>query len=162
MGMENGGKWSAEKRKLHINILKLLTVKNTICFYKRENNQCISYSDRQYNCPLAPSENGRYDKQKTSRFKQGHLEISDIEADQNYCRISPKYFEHKSRLAVSSQQGLLGMKVIPNNIPTLEMPMIHLFASRLSNQIAKYFAWKQYQHSLAMDAIQQEWNQKIL
>ena len=28
MGMETGGKWSAEKWKLHINILELLAVKN--------------------------------------------------------------------------------------------------------------------------------------
>ena len=40
--------------------------------------------------------------------------------------------------------------------------MIDLFASRLSNQIAKYFAWKSEPHSLAADAVQQEWNQKIL
>ena len=40
----------------------------------------------------------------------------------------------------------------------LEMPGIDLVASRLSNQIAKYFAWKQDPHSLATDAIQQEWN----
>ena len=77
-----------------------------------------SYPDRQYNFPLVPSENGKYDRQGTCRFKQGHLEISDIEADHNYCRISPRYSEHKSRLAVSSQQGLLGMEVISNSIPT--------------------------------------------
>ena len=39
------------------------------------------------------------------------------------------------------------------------MPMIDLFASRLSNQIAKYFAWKPDPHSLATDAMKQEWNQ---
>ena len=35
-------------------------------FYKRENNQCNSYPDRQRNCFLVPSENGRYDRQYTS------------------------------------------------------------------------------------------------
>ena len=87
-------------------------------FYKRENNQCNSYPDRQHNLPLIPSENGGYDRQDTSRFKQGHLETSDTEADHNYCRISPRYSEHKSRLAVSSQQALLVMEVVSNNIPT--------------------------------------------
>ena len=42
------------------------------------------------------------------------------------------------------------------------MSLIDLFASRLSNQIAKYFAWKPDRHSLATDAMQQEWNQKLL
>ena len=89
-----------------------------LSFYKRENNQCNSYPDRQHNCPLVPSENGRYDRQDTCRFKQGHLEISDIEADHDYCRISPRYSEHKSILAVSSRQGLRGMEVISKSIPT--------------------------------------------
>ena len=40
--------------------------------------------------------------------------------------------------------------------------MIDLFDSRLSNQTAKYFAWKPDPHSLAMDAMQQQRNQKIL
>ena len=44
----------------------------------------------------------------------------------------------------------------------MRMPVIDLFASRLSNHIAKYFAWKPDPHSLAMDAIQQECNQEIL
>ena len=42
------------------------------------------------------------------------------------------------------------------------MPVIDLFAFRLSNQIAKYFAWKRDPHSLATDAMQREWNQEIL
>ena len=87
-------------------------------FHKRENNQCNSNPNRQHNCPVVPSENLRYDRQDTCRFKQGHLEISDIEVNHNYCRISPRYSEHKSRLAVSSQQGLFEMEVISNNIPT--------------------------------------------
>ena len=71
-------------------------------FYKRENNQCNSYSYRQHNCPLVPSENVRYDRQDTSKFKQRHLEMSGVEADHSSCRIPPRYSEHKSRLVVSS------------------------------------------------------------
>ena len=44
----------------------------------------------------------------------------------------------------------------------MRMPLIDLFASRLSDQIAKYFAWIPDPHSLATNAMQQEWNQKIL
>ena len=80
-----------------------------LSFYKRKNNQCNSYPDQQHNYPLVPSENGRYDRHNTCRFQQGHLGISDIEADHDYCRITPRYSEHKSKLAVSSQQGLVGM-----------------------------------------------------
>ena len=44
----------------------------------------------------------------------------------------------------------------------LGIPVIDLFASRLFNQIAKYFAWKPDPHSLGTDAMQQEWDQEIL
>lgn len=40
--------------------------------------------------------------------------------------------------------------------------MIDLLTSRLSNEIAKYFAWKPGPDSLATDAMQQEWNQEVL
>ena len=42
------------------------------------------------------------------------------------------------------------------------MPVIDLFASRLSNQITKYFAWKPDPQCLDTDVMQQEWNQEIL
>ena len=42
------------------------------------------------------------------------------------------------------------------------MPVIDLFTSMLSNQIEKYFSWKPNPHSLATDAMQQEWNLGIL
>ena len=39
------------------------------------------------------------------------------------------------------------------------IPVIDLFASRLSNQIAKDFAWKPDPHSLATNAMEKEpWN----
>ena len=41
------------------------------------------------------------------------------------------------------------------------MPVIDLFTSRLCNQIGKCFASKPDPHSLATDAMQQEWNQEI-
>ena len=117
MGIKTGGKWSVEERKFQINILELLVVKNPFLAFTKE--KAINAVDIQTNCcPLIPSENGRYGRQDTCRYKQGHLEVSDIEADHNYCRKSPRYSEHKSRLAVSSQQGLLGIEVISNSIPT--------------------------------------------
>ena len=36
MGMETGGKWSVEERKLHINILELLALKNAILAFTKE------------------------------------------------------------------------------------------------------------------------------
>ena len=42
------------------------------------------------------------------------------------------------------------------------MSAIDLFASRFSNQIAKCFTWKPDPHSLATEAMQQEWNQESL
>ena len=92
---ETEGKWSVEKRKLHINILELLAVKNAILAFTKEKTINAIHIQTDNTTALLP-------RQDSCRFKQGHLEISDIEADYNYYRISPRYSEHKSRLAVSS------------------------------------------------------------
>ena len=94
------------------------------------------------------------------------MEVSATEAVHTYCWISLRYFEYKSILEVSWQQEPLGVEVIPNSNPTYIpknwIKMIDLLTSRLSNEIAKYFAWKPDPHSLATDAMQQEWNQEVL
>ena len=119
MGMETGREMV--RRRVEIAYKYPRTHSGEEChlsFYRRENNRCNSYQDRQHNFPLIPSENGRYDRQDACRFKQSHLEISDIEVDHNYWRISTRYSEHKSRWAVSLQQELLRMGVISSSIPT--------------------------------------------
>ena len=156
MGIKTGGKWSVEERKFQINILELLVVKNPFLAFTKE--KAINAVDIQTNCcPLIPSENGRYGRQDTCRYKQGHLEVPDIEADHNYCRKSPRYSEHKSRLAVSSQQGLLGIEVISNSIPTYFPENGDASDSSVCFQIiqlnSQIFAWKPDRHSLATDAM---------
>ena len=49
------------------------------------------------------------------------------------------------------------MEVFSNIIPTY-LP----FASTLSNQIVKHFAWKSDPQSLSANAMQQKWNQEIV
>ena len=119
MGMETGREMV--RRRVEIAYKYPRTHSGEEChlsFYRRENNRCNSYQDRQHNFPLIPSENGRYDRQDACRFKQSHLEISDIEVDHKYWRISTRYSEHKSRWAVSLQQELLRMGVVSSSIPT--------------------------------------------
>ena len=41
-----------------------------------------------------------------SILKQGNLEISAFKANHNYCRISPRYFEHKIKLSCHSKDVL--------------------------------------------------------
>ena len=38
--------------------------------------------------------------------KQGHLQISAFKADRNYCRISPRYFEHLNRFSFHNKDFL--------------------------------------------------------
>ena len=97
---------------------RTLAVKNAILAFTKEKiiNAVDSQTGNTTTLSSLVKMGGTTDK-TLIRFKQGHLKVSDIEADYNHCRISPRYSEHKSRLAVSSQQGLLGMKVISNSIP---------------------------------------------
>ena len=100
------------------------------------------------------------------RFKQGHLKVSDIEADHNYYKISPRYSEHKSRLAVLSQQEPLGMKVISNSIPRYLPENGDASDRSLCFHIIQWYSkiscLETDTHSLAIDAMQQECNQGIL
>ena len=107
MGMETGGKWSIEERKLQRNILELLVVKNAILPFTKEKtiNPIHILTDNRIALSYLLKMEGTTGK----TLKQGHLEIFDTEADHNYCRISPRYSEHNR---------LLGMEVIPNSIPT--------------------------------------------
>ena len=145
----------SRREELHRNILELLVVKNAILPFTKE--KTINPIHIQTDNTIALSYLLKMEGTTDKTLKQGHLEIFDIEADHNYCRISPRYSEYKR---------LLGMEAIPNSIPTYlpenGMPVIDLFASRLSNQIEKHFAWKPDPHSLATDAMQQEWNQEII
>ena len=52
------GKWSVEERKLHINILELVAVKNAISAYtKKKKNQFNLYSHPQYNWAVRQKRN---------------------------------------------------------------------------------------------------------
>ena len=100
-------KWSVEERKLHRNILELLVVKNAILPFTKE--KTINPIHIQTDNTIALSYLLKMEGTTDKTLKQGHLEIFDIEADHNYCRISPRYSEYKR---------LLGMEAIPNSIPT--------------------------------------------
>ena len=107
MRMVTREKWSVEERKLHRNILELLVVKNAILPFTKE--KTINPIHIQTDNTIALSYLLKMEGTTDKTLKQGHLEIFDIEADHNYCRISPRYSEHKR---------LLGMEAIPNSIPT--------------------------------------------
>ena len=51
-------------------------------------------------------------------MKQRNLEVSLETPDQNYCRTPSKFFESRSRLAVSKQQGLIRMETLSKSIST--------------------------------------------
>ena len=84
-----------------------------ILAFAKKNNQCNLYSHWH---SLGHSENRRYNRQESSRIKQGNLEVSATEAVHTYCWISLRYFEYKSILEVSWQQEPLGVEVIPNSV----------------------------------------------
>ena len=54
---------------------------------------------------------------QTSNSDTAYLGIAAVEMDQNYYRLFPTHFKHKSSLAVLSEQVLFRVEIIPNKAP---------------------------------------------
>ena len=159
MVMETEGKWFIEERKPHINIVEFLAVNNDILAFTRE-KKINAIHIQQHNCPLVPSENGSYDRHDTSRFKQGHLKKQITITLEYLPGILNTRADWQSQHSKDFSEWKLSLIVkLSPYLPENGFAVIYLFASRSSNQIAKYFAWKPDPHSLATDATKQEWNQ---
>ena len=59
-----------------------------------------------------------------------------------------------SRYSKDFSEWKLSPIVFQHICQKMGIPVVDLFASRLSNEIAKYFAWKPDPHSLATDTMQ--------
>lgn len=81
--------------------------------YQNEEPTIYSHSNRQHNGSCLSIENGGYKGPETSQSEQRNLELFNFTSDHNYSRIHSKQVECEGRLAVSSQQGLLGMEARP-------------------------------------------------
>ena len=167
MGMEIGGKWSVEKRELHINILELLAVKNAILAFTNEKtiNAIHIQTDNTPALSHLLKMGGTTDKTLVDLSKDiwKYLILKQITITAEYLPgILNTRADWQSRHSKDFSEWKLSSIVFQHISEKMEMPVIDLFASRLSNQIAKYFAWKPDPHSLAADAMQQEWNHEIL
>ena len=166
-GYGNWGKWSVEERKLHLNILELLAVKNAILAFTKEKtiNAIRIQTDNTTTLSYLLKMGGRTDKTLVDLSKDiwKYLILKQITITAEYLPgiLNTKAY-WQSRHGKDFAEWKLSPRVFQHICQKMGMPVIDLFASRLSNQIAKYFAWKPDPHSLTTDAMQQEWNQGIL
>ena len=167
MGMETGRKWSVEERKLHINILELLAVKNAILAFTKEKTidaihiQTDNTTALSYLLKMGGTTNKTLVDLSKDIWK--YLILQQITITAEYVPgILNARADWQSRHSKDFSEWKLSPIVFQHICQKMGMPVIDLFASRLSNQIAKYFAWKPGPHILVTDAMQQERNQGIL
>ena len=87
-------------------------------FHQEPSKHSHSFSDRQYNCNFLSIENGGNKKSGIIGSFQGNLEISDIQRDHDYSRISPWNPEQISRLGVTEPYKQLRMDSSSINLST--------------------------------------------
>jgi hypothetical protein len=82
-----------------------------------------SLEDRQHNCVVISSEDGRDPKSDYDRDSKTNLGIPSGSGDHDYCRMDSFPSEHNSRLGIEEHQGLGGMEAFhgnfPKSVPTL-------------------------------------------
>ena len=122
-------------------------------------DESYSFPNRQYNRLVLSCEDGGNQKQVFNRIIK--REVSPTPWDHNYCRISSKLHESGARFAVKKLKRSFRVELLPQVFQRicqikgkLEMD---LFASRLSEQLPRYIAWKPDPYSQGTDAMQQIW-----
>ena len=162
IGIETGGKWSVQDRKLHVNILELLAVKNVILTFTKEKtiNAIHTQTDNATAFSYLLKMGGTTDNTlldiSKDIWKYLILKQSTITAEY-LADIMNTRADWQSRHSKDSSEWKLSPIVFQHICQKMGIPVIDLFASKLSNQIAKHFAWKPDPHSLDTDAMQQEW-----
>ena len=150
MGMETGRKWLVEEKKIYMNTQKLPTVKNGILSFTKMKPTGITYiqSDNLTAILYLLKMGCKRDKKLVDLSKDvwENLLLKQI-------TITAEYLPGiLSTRADWSQQKPLRVEIISKIFTRkIRMPITELFAFRLSNQIAKHFAWKPDPNSLDTD-----------
>ena len=161
-------KWSIVLRKLHLNIRERLAVKHVILAIKKEKTISAIYIQTDNTIALSYLlKMGGGTTEKTlldlNRDIWKYLILKQI-------TINAEYFpgilniraDWQSRYSKDFSEWKLSPIVFQHICQKMGIPVIDLFASRLSNETAKYFAWQPDPHSLATDTMQHKWDQEIL
>ena len=152
---------------MHLNILELLAVKHVILAIKKEKTINAIYIQTDNTTALSYLLKMGGTTEKTlldlNRDIRKYLILKQITITAEYLPgILNIRADWWSRYSKDFSEWKLSPIVFQHICQKMGIPVIDLFASRLSNEIAKYFAWQPDPHSLATDTIQHEWDQEIL
>jgi len=75
-----------------------------------EKGSILSHSGRQQGGAIVPVKNGGNCIDENDTYFETDLEYSISTRDHDYCRIPPRFSEHRGRLPVPAYQGLLGVE----------------------------------------------------
>ena len=143
MGIETGREWSVDERKLHLNILKLLAVKNAILAFTKEKtiNAIHIHTDNTTALSYLLKMGGTTDKVFVDISKDiwKYLILKQITITAEYF---PGILNTRADWQSRHSKDFSGWKLSPilfqHICQKMGMPVIDMLASRLSNQLAKY------------------------
>ena len=163
MGKRTGGMWNAEEQGIHINILELMAVRLALLTFNKEKQ--LSSIHFQIDNKTALKYLLKMGGTKSAQMVDISKEIWEYLLS-NGITITGEYLpsplnveaDWESRNVQDNSEWKLSPKVFQRICQMREVPVIDLFASRLSNQVKNYMAWKLDPFSIATDALQQNWS----
>ena len=163
----NGGMWSAQEMKNHINVLELLAIKLAIqTFSKTLKHKAIHLQvDNMVALTYLLKMRGSQNLKLVQLTKEiwGHLLQCGITLTAEYLPSKLNVTaDWESRNNSDSSEWKLAPQSFQRICQLRGTPEIDLFASRLSHQIKTYVSWRPAPLSQAADAFQQNWFHKSL
>jgi len=158
-----GGRWSEAESKLHINVLELMAVLNSLqsCATQKATShirimtdntttmQCINNqgSARSIQCNAVALSIWNWIISNGTWVSAAHIPgVDNVEADK------------ASREFNDTLEWSLNVTIFDKIIENFGAPDIDLFASRLNNKIDRYCAWRPDPHAQHIDAFTIEWS----
>ena len=167
-GIRTGGPWSSQEESLHINHQELIAinygikaihrVKGSLAYHIQvDNTTALAYLVK-----MGGSKS--LEMTKVSKEIWSYLLQEGITITAEYLPgILNRLADWESRNTRDPSEWKLCPKIFQRLCHIIGTPWIDLFASLLSHQVKRYFAWKPDPYCLAVDALQQPWpGQRLL
>ena len=157
-GIWTGGPWSRMEPEMHINCLEALAAFLAVkCFVRDSSSMTVldNISAVTYVNKL------RGTVSQSDSHNQGTMVVVPTEGRNSDSRTPSRGAEHNCQRRVSSDEGQNRLETEPRGVHLdrqLGPLTVDLFASRLTNQLPRYFSWRPDPQAEAMSAFSQRWD----
>ena len=138
----------------------------SIYFQKGQTTEVNTFPNPHHNSTNISVKNGENQGHKINRIKQGNLEIFTVKGIAITAEYLPSVMNTEVDRVLTQEKDFskwnFNNKIFQKIYKIIETPNVDLIASRLTNQIPVYIAWKPDPFSSqGTDSMQQLWSQKF-